>query len=82
MTQPTRSRTAYERVYPLLVERGRRGLIRRIHGDLHLGNIALIEGRPVLLEMITREEPVFPDSNRVIKEATICQIRATYSLGL
>jgi thiamine pyrophosphate-dependent acetolactate synthase large subunit-like protein len=28
------------------------------------------EGRPVLLEMITREEPVFPDSNRVIKEAS------------
>jgi thiamine pyrophosphate-dependent acetolactate synthase large subunit-like protein len=28
------------------------------------------EGQPVLLEFITREEPVFPDSNRVIKEAT------------
>ena len=35
------SRTAYERIVPLLRERGRRGLIRRIHGDLHLGNIAL-----------------------------------------
>src|SRR3954471_24378168 len=28
------------------------------------------EGQPVLLEFITREEPVFPDSNRVIKEAS------------
>jgi predicted kinase len=27
--------------------RGARGLVRRGHGDLHLGNIALIDGRPV-----------------------------------
>jgi aminoglycoside phosphotransferase family enzyme/predicted kinase len=46
------SRAAYERVHPLLVERGRRGLVRRIHGDLHLGNIALIDGRPVLFDAI------------------------------
>jgi aminoglycoside phosphotransferase family enzyme/predicted kinase len=46
------SRAAYERIRPLLVERGRRGLIRRIHGDLHLGNIALIEGEPVLFDAI------------------------------
>jgi aminoglycoside phosphotransferase family enzyme/predicted kinase len=45
-------RTAYARIRPLLVERGRRGLIRRIHGDLHLGNIALIEGAPVLFDAI------------------------------
>jgi thiamine pyrophosphate-dependent acetolactate synthase large subunit-like protein len=32
------------------------------------GVAATRDGRPVLLEMITREEPVFPDSNRVIKE--------------
>jgi uncharacterized protein len=50
------SRTAYERVHPLLVERGRRGLIRRIHGDLHLGNIALIDGRPVLFDAIEFSE--------------------------
>ena len=35
-----------------LRERGRRGLIRRIHGDLHLGNIVLIDGRPVLFDAI------------------------------
>jgi uncharacterized protein len=46
------SRAAYARVRPLLVERGRRGLIRRIHGDLHLGNIVVIEDRPVLFDAI------------------------------
>src|SRR3954471_12447798 len=30
---------ADRRIHPLLVERGRHGLVRRIHGDLHLGNI-------------------------------------------
>jgi aminoglycoside phosphotransferase family enzyme/predicted kinase len=47
-----RSRAHYRRIVPLLRERGRRGLIRRIHGDLHLGNIALIDGRPVLFDAI------------------------------
>ena len=46
------SRAAYARIQPLLVERGRRGLVRRIHGDLHLGNIVLLEGRPVLFDAI------------------------------
>jgi aminoglycoside phosphotransferase family enzyme/predicted kinase len=46
------SRALYGRIRPLLVERGRRGLIRRIHGDLHLGNIALIESAPVLFDAI------------------------------
>jgi uncharacterized protein len=45
-------RARYRRIRPLLVERGDRGLIRRIHGDLHLGNIALIEGDPVLFDAI------------------------------
>jgi uncharacterized protein len=46
------SRAVYERIRPLLAERGRRGLVRRIHGDLHLGNIALIDGAPVLFDAI------------------------------
>ncbi|HEY3640086.1 MAG TPA: AAA family ATPase [Xanthobacteraceae bacterium] len=46
------SRTAFGRIRPLLLERGRHGLIRRIHGDLHLGNIVLIEGAPVLFDAI------------------------------
>ncbi len=46
------SRRSYERIVPLLQERDRRGLVRRIHGDLHLGNIALIDGKPVLFDAI------------------------------
>jgi uncharacterized protein len=46
-TLTARSRAAFARVRPLLVERGEQRLIRRGHGDLHLGNIALIDGRPV-----------------------------------
>jgi aminoglycoside phosphotransferase family enzyme len=46
------TRAAYDRIVPLLIERGRRGLVRRIHGDLHLGNIVLIDGRPVLFDAI------------------------------
>jgi uncharacterized protein len=47
-----KSRAHYQRIAPLLRERGRRGLVRRIHGDLHLGNIALIDGKPVLFDAI------------------------------
>jgi predicted kinase len=39
-------------VRPRLQARGRAGLIRNIHGDLHLGNIALIDGAPVLFDAI------------------------------
>ena len=46
------SRAAFARVGPLLRERGRLGLIRRGHGDLHLGNIVLIDQRPVLFDAI------------------------------
>ncbi|MFD2184492.1 AAA family ATPase [Rhodoplanes azumiensis] len=43
----TRSREALDRLRPLLEARGHAGLVRRGHGDLHLGNIATIDGRPV-----------------------------------
>ncbi|HEV2955968.1 MAG TPA: AAA family ATPase [Xanthobacteraceae bacterium] len=46
------SRAALVRVSPLLAARGERGLVRRGHGDLHLGNIALIEGEPVPFDAI------------------------------
>jgi aminoglycoside phosphotransferase family enzyme/predicted kinase len=46
------SRAAFARLRPLLRERGERGLVRRGHGDLHLGNIALIDGRPVPFDAI------------------------------
>ncbi len=50
------SRAAYDRIVPLLGERGRRGFVRRIHGDLHLGNIVLIDGKPVLFDAIEFSE--------------------------
>jgi aminoglycoside phosphotransferase family enzyme/predicted kinase len=50
------SRAAYARIIPLLRERGRSGFVRRIHGDLHLGNIVLIDGKPVLFDAIEFSE--------------------------
>ncbi|MEK7246347.1 MAG: phosphotransferase, partial [Pseudomonadota bacterium] len=41
---------------PLLDRRRERGLVRRCHGDLHLGNICLIDGRPVLFDAIEFNE--------------------------
>jgi uncharacterized protein len=43
----TASRAAFAQLRPLLIARGAAQLVRRGHGDLHLGNIALIDGRPV-----------------------------------
>jgi aminoglycoside phosphotransferase family enzyme len=43
------SRIAYAQNRRLLTERG---LVRRIHGDLHLGNVVLLGGRPVLFDAI------------------------------
>ncbi|HET7909987.1 MAG TPA: AAA family ATPase, partial [Nitrospira sp.] len=37
---------------PLLRRRAQEGFGRRCHGDLHLGNIALIDGAPVLFDAI------------------------------
>jgi len=46
------SRAVLERLRPLLVTRGRQGLIRRGHGDLHLGNIVLLDGEPIAFDAI------------------------------
>ena len=40
------------RLGPLLANRGRAGLVRRGHGDLHLGNIVLLQGDPVAFDAI------------------------------
>lgn len=37
---------------PLLQRRAAKGLVRRCHGDAHLGNIVLIDGKPVLFDAI------------------------------
>ena len=36
----------------MLEQRGQQGYVRRCHGDLHLANIVLIEGKPVLFDAI------------------------------
>ena len=46
------SHAVFQRVRPLLEERGRQGFVRRCHGDLHLANIVLIEQQPVLFDAI------------------------------
>ena len=52
------TREAFERVKPLLSARERAGLVRRCHGDLHLGNIVLIDGKPVLFDAIEFDERI------------------------
>ncbi len=51
-----RTHDALKGVHPLLVERGHDGFVRRCHGDLHLGNIVLIDGKPVLFDAIEFDE--------------------------
>src|SRR6478736_7741982 len=46
------SRDAATTLQPLLGARASRGFVRRCHGDLHLANIALVAGRPLLFDAI------------------------------
>ena len=41
---------------PLLKARTRAGQVRRVHGDLHLGNLVLIDGRPVPFDALEFDE--------------------------
>lgn len=43
-------------VQPLLERRARAGYVRRCHGDLHLGNIVLLDGKPTLFDAIEFDE--------------------------
>ncbi|ALK08513.1 AAA family ATPase [Blastochloris viridis] len=43
---------ALARAQALILDRGRRGLVRHCHGDLHLGNVALVDGRPLPFDAI------------------------------
>jgi uncharacterized protein len=49
---------AFARGKPLLSERESEGQVRRCHGDLHLRNIVLIEGEPVLFDAIEFDETI------------------------
>jgi aminoglycoside phosphotransferase family enzyme/predicted kinase len=51
-----RSQDALRSLAALLDDRARRGMIRRGHGDLHLRNICLWEGRPTLFDAIEFSE--------------------------
>ena len=44
------------RATPRLLERRRAGQVRHCHGDLHLGNIVLLEGPPVLFDCLEFDE--------------------------
>ncbi len=45
-------RAAWKDIAPLLDERLAQGWVRRCHGDLHLRNICLLDGRPILFDAI------------------------------
>nr|WP_290447297.1 MULTISPECIES: bifunctional aminoglycoside phosphotransferase/ATP-binding protein [unclassified Pseudomonas] len=49
--------SSFERLRPLLVQRKAEGFIRECHGDIHLGNAALIDGKVVLFDCIEFNEP-------------------------
>ncbi|MCA8880416.1 MAG: AAA family ATPase [Rhodobacteraceae bacterium] len=49
-------RTAFEVHAPRLSARSRAGAVRRCHGDLHLRNLVLIDGRPVPFDALEFDE--------------------------
>ena len=49
--------TSFERLKPLLAQRKSDGFIRECHGDIHLGNITLIDGKVVIFDCIEFNEP-------------------------
>ncbi|MBE7192096.1 AAA family ATPase [Gordonia polyisoprenivorans] len=60
---PAAARRLTSRITAMITERSetldaraRRGRVRRVHGDLHLGNIAIIDGRPVPFDCLEFDE--------------------------
>ncbi|PGM49828.1 phosphotransferase, partial [Bacillus sp. AFS053548] len=49
--------SSYDRLEALLQARKVNGFIRECHGDIHLGNAALIDGQVVLFDCIEFNEP-------------------------
>jgi uncharacterized protein len=47
----------FTRLEPLLNQRAANGSVRECHGDIHLGNATLLEGRVVLFDCIEFNEP-------------------------
>lgn len=50
------ARLALDRVTALLVRRGTQGHVRRCHGDLHLRNLVMIDGKPVPFDALEFDE--------------------------
>jgi len=50
------SKAEFDRLRDLLLARGHAGFVHRCHGDLHLRNIVLIDGRPVLFDALEFDE--------------------------
>ncbi|WP_172297259.1 bifunctional aminoglycoside phosphotransferase/ATP-binding protein [Pseudoruegeria sp. HB172150] len=50
------SRAELEKTGPLLTQRGSDGHVRRCHGDLHLRNFVLIDGKPVPFDALEFDE--------------------------
>jgi aminoglycoside phosphotransferase family enzyme/predicted kinase len=48
----------FARLRPLLLDRGGKGRVRWCHGDLHLRNVALIDGAPTLFDAIEFDESI------------------------
>jgi len=46
------SRQEFERLSPLLVKRRENGFVRECHGDMHLGNMALLDGNIAIFDGI------------------------------
>ncbi len=51
------AQTSFTRLKPLLAERKANGFIRECHGDIHLGNVTLLNGRVALFDCIEFNEP-------------------------
>ena len=49
---------AFDQAEPLLLRRGAQGQVRHCHGDLHLGNLVLIGGAPILFDAIEFDEAI------------------------
>lgn len=49
--------SSFERLKPLMAQRKAEGFIRECHGDIHLGNATLINGKVVLFDCIEFNEP-------------------------
>lgn len=50
------AREELARIAPILAQRSAAGFVRRCHGDLHLGNLCLWNGRPTLFDALEFDE--------------------------